>query len=159
MFTLSRERLSVVCFLCSRHDALKLGRDFARQVNCSVSDIVCLLSLSPQAVLAAQMKSSRRPVFFCVSVCLWLTVFRQSCVPNGPLSPKWPPIGLGSKIRNNLGHNKSWSSTHLLLTYLSWPLFMTKSTSQSCLSVFHYRASCLAFWVESFYVYLQDVFW
>nr|XP_023999003.1 crystal protein-like [Salvelinus alpinus] len=48
--------------LKTRHDALKLGRDFARQANCSVSDIVCLLSLSPQAVLAAQMKSSSKVV-------------------------------------------------------------------------------------------------
>lgn len=42
-----------------RHDALKLGKDFAKQTNCSVSNIVCLLSLTPQAVLAAQMKTSR----------------------------------------------------------------------------------------------------
>ncbi|XP_071003345.1 crystal protein-like [Oncorhynchus clarkii lewisi] len=48
--------------LKTRHDALKLGRDFARQANCSVSDIVCLLSLSPQAVLAAQIKSSSKVV-------------------------------------------------------------------------------------------------
>lgn len=44
-----------------RHDALKLGKNFAKQTNCSVSDIVCLLSLTPQAVLAAQMKTSRAP--------------------------------------------------------------------------------------------------
>lgn len=42
-----------------RHDALKLGKDFAKETNCSVSNIVCLLSLTPQAVLAAQMKTSR----------------------------------------------------------------------------------------------------
>lgn len=45
--------------LFPRHDALKLGKDFAKQTNCSVSNIVCLLSLTPQAVLAAQMKTSR----------------------------------------------------------------------------------------------------
>lgn len=44
-----------------RHDALKLGKDFAKQTNCSVSDFVCLLSLTPQAILAAQMKTSRTP--------------------------------------------------------------------------------------------------
>lgn len=44
-----------------RHDALKLGKGFAKQTNCSVSNIVCLLSLTPQAVLAAQMKTSRAP--------------------------------------------------------------------------------------------------
>uniref|UniRef100_A0A3P8TRS7 Carboxylic ester hydrolase n=1 Tax=Amphiprion percula TaxID=161767 RepID=A0A3P8TRS7_AMPPE len=41
------------------HDALKLGKHFAKQTNCSVSDIICLLSLAPQAVLAAQMKTSK----------------------------------------------------------------------------------------------------
>uniref|UniRef100_UPI003AAA4F05 crystal protein n=1 Tax=Centroberyx gerrardi TaxID=166262 RepID=UPI003AAA4F05 len=48
--------------LKTRHDALKLGKDFSKQANCSVSDIVCLLSLSPQAVLAAQLKSSSKIV-------------------------------------------------------------------------------------------------
>ncbi|XP_060886162.1 cAMP-regulated D2 protein [Labrus mixtus] len=48
--------------LKTRHDALKLGKDFAKQTNCSVSDIVCLLSLSPHAVLAAQMKTSSKIV-------------------------------------------------------------------------------------------------
>ncbi|XP_059182047.1 crystal protein [Centropristis striata] len=48
--------------LKTRHDALKLGKDFAKQTNCSVSDIVCLLSLTPQAVLAAQMKTSSKIV-------------------------------------------------------------------------------------------------
>ncbi|XP_068567645.1 crystal protein [Cebidichthys violaceus] len=48
--------------LKSRHDALKLGKDFAKQTNCSASDIVCLLSLAPQAVLAAQMKTSSKVV-------------------------------------------------------------------------------------------------
>ncbi|KAM7377905.1 hypothetical protein PAMA_013020 [Pampus argenteus] len=48
--------------LKTRHDALKLGKGFAKQTNCSVSDIVCLLSLTPQAVLAAQMKTSSKIV-------------------------------------------------------------------------------------------------
>ncbi|KAK5849359.1 hypothetical protein PBY51_009009 [Eleginops maclovinus] len=48
--------------LKTRHDALKLGKDFAKQTNCSVSDVICLLSLSPQAVLAAQMKTSSKIV-------------------------------------------------------------------------------------------------
>ncbi|XP_028255439.1 cAMP-regulated D2 protein [Parambassis ranga] len=48
--------------LKTRHDALKLGKDFAKQTNCSVSDFVCLLSLTPQAVLAAQMKTSSKIV-------------------------------------------------------------------------------------------------
>ncbi|XP_010885571.2 crystal protein [Esox lucius] len=48
--------------LKTRHDALKLGRDFAKQANCSVSNMACLLSLSPEAVLAAQMKSSSKVV-------------------------------------------------------------------------------------------------
>ncbi|KAK2858712.1 hypothetical protein Q5P01_003332 [Channa striata] len=48
--------------LKTRHEALKLGGDFAKHTNCTVSDIVCLLSLTPQAVLAAQMKTSSRMV-------------------------------------------------------------------------------------------------
>ncbi|XP_022071435.1 crystal protein [Acanthochromis polyacanthus] len=48
--------------LKTRHDALKLGKHFAKQTNCSVSDIICLLSLAPQAVLAAQMKTSSKIV-------------------------------------------------------------------------------------------------
>ncbi|XP_029020003.1 crystal protein [Betta splendens] len=44
----------------SRHDAMKLGKDFVKQTNCSRSDIPCLLSLAPQAVLVAQMKTSSR---------------------------------------------------------------------------------------------------
>ncbi|XP_035477293.2 cAMP-regulated D2 protein [Scophthalmus maximus] len=48
--------------LKTRHDALKLGKDFAKQTNCSVSDFICLLSLTPQAVLAAQMKTSSKVV-------------------------------------------------------------------------------------------------
>nr|XP_019955575.1 PREDICTED: cAMP-regulated D2 protein-like [Paralichthys olivaceus] len=48
--------------LKTRHDALRLGRDFAKQTNCSMSDFVCLLSLSPQTVLAAQMKTTSKIV-------------------------------------------------------------------------------------------------
>ncbi|XP_045927740.1 crystal protein [Micropterus dolomieu] len=48
--------------LKTRHDALRLGKDFAKKTNCSVSDIICLLSLTPQAVLAAQMKTSSKIV-------------------------------------------------------------------------------------------------
>ncbi|XP_029969955.1 cAMP-regulated D2 protein [Salarias fasciatus] len=48
--------------LKTRHDALRLGKEFAKQTNCSVSDVVCLLSLAPQAVLDAQMKTSSRLV-------------------------------------------------------------------------------------------------
>ncbi|CAL8324263.1 unnamed protein product [Lota lota] len=46
----------------TRHEALWLGKAFSREANCSVSDIVCLLSLSPQDVLAAQMKTSSKLV-------------------------------------------------------------------------------------------------
>ncbi|KAF7660191.1 hypothetical protein LDENG_00286570 [Lucifuga dentata] len=48
--------------LKTRHDAVKLGKDFAKQTNCSISDIVCLLSLTPQAVLTAQLKTSSKIV-------------------------------------------------------------------------------------------------
>ncbi|RVE56376.1 hypothetical protein OJAV_G00220450 [Oryzias javanicus] len=48
--------------LKTRHDALKLGKHFAQETNCSVSDFVCLLSLSPQAILTAQMKTSAKIV-------------------------------------------------------------------------------------------------
>ncbi|XP_049617622.1 cAMP-regulated D2 protein [Syngnathus scovelli] len=48
--------------LKTRHDALKLGKDFTKKTNCSVGDIVCLLSLTPQAVLEAQMKTSSKLV-------------------------------------------------------------------------------------------------
>lgn len=50
-----------IFFSPHRHDALKLGKDFAKQTNCSVNNIICLLSLTPQAVLTAQMKTSRTP--------------------------------------------------------------------------------------------------
>ncbi|XP_056131714.1 cAMP-regulated D2 protein [Lampris incognitus] len=48
--------------LKTRHDALKLGKDFAKLANCSVSDMACLLALPPQEVLTAQMKSSSKMV-------------------------------------------------------------------------------------------------
>ncbi|XP_034019516.1 cAMP-regulated D2 protein [Thalassophryne amazonica] len=48
--------------LKNRYDARKLGKDFAKQTNCSVSDMACLLSLSPQAVLNAQIKTSSKIV-------------------------------------------------------------------------------------------------
>ncbi|XP_062238370.1 crystal protein [Platichthys flesus] len=48
--------------LKTRHDALRLGRDFSKQTNCSMSDFICLLSLSPQTVLAAQMKTTSKIV-------------------------------------------------------------------------------------------------
>ncbi|XP_034433901.1 crystal protein [Hippoglossus hippoglossus] len=48
--------------LKTRHDALRLGRDFSKQTNCSMSDFVCLLSLSPQTVLTAQMKTTSKIV-------------------------------------------------------------------------------------------------
>ncbi|KAL0963148.1 hypothetical protein UPYG_G00350360 [Umbra pygmaea] len=48
--------------LKTRNNALKLGRDFAKQANCSVDDMLCLRSLSPQALLTAQMKSSSKLV-------------------------------------------------------------------------------------------------
>ncbi|XP_051977000.1 crystal protein [Xyrauchen texanus] len=48
--------------LKTRHESLRLGKDFAKMSNCSVKDIVCLLSRSPQAVLTAQIKSSSKVV-------------------------------------------------------------------------------------------------
>ncbi|KAA0720604.1 Cholinesterase [Triplophysa tibetana] len=44
------------------HESLKLGKNFAKMTNCSLSDIVCLLSLSPERVLTAQIKSSSKLV-------------------------------------------------------------------------------------------------
>lgn len=49
-----------MCLL--RHESLKLGKNFAKLANCSLVDMQCLLSLSPQAVLNAQIKSSN-PAF------------------------------------------------------------------------------------------------
>ncbi|XP_048010732.1 cholinesterase 1 isoform X2 [Megalobrama amblycephala] len=48
--------------LKTRHESLKLGKNFAKMANCSVLDMECLLSLSPQAVLNAQIKSSSKVV-------------------------------------------------------------------------------------------------
>ncbi|XP_051912225.1 crystal protein [Hippocampus zosterae] len=48
--------------LKTRRDAVTIGKEFAKLSNCSVGDIVCLLSLTPQAVLEAQMKTSSRVV-------------------------------------------------------------------------------------------------
>lgn len=63
--------------LSHRHDALKLGKDFAKQTNCSVNNVVCLLSLTPQAVLTAQMKTSRKqptPALAELSTCCVIIV-------------------------------------------------------------------------------------
>ncbi|CAM4561857.1 unnamed protein product [Leuciscus chuanchicus] len=48
--------------LKTRHESLKLGKNFAKLANCSLVDMQCLLSLSPQAVLNAQIKSSSKVV-------------------------------------------------------------------------------------------------
>lgn len=67
--------------LFPRHDALKLGKDFAKQTKCSVSNIVCLLSLTPQAVLAAQMKTSmalQTPAYANAQRCMHSYIIRQA---------------------------------------------------------------------------------
>ncbi|KAL7871002.1 hypothetical protein SRHO_G00084990 [Serrasalmus rhombeus] len=46
--------------LKSRWDALKLGRDFVKLTNCSVSDLECLRSLSSHAILNAQVKAGSK---------------------------------------------------------------------------------------------------
>ncbi|KPP61154.1 cAMP-regulated D2 protein-like [Scleropages formosus] len=48
--------------LKTRHEALKLGKEFVKVANCSISDMACLLSLSPQTVLAAQIKAGSKIV-------------------------------------------------------------------------------------------------
>ncbi|XP_016303194.1 crystal protein [Sinocyclocheilus anshuiensis] len=48
--------------LKTRHESLKLGKNFAKSANCSVLDLPCLQSLSPQEVLNAQIKSSSKVV-------------------------------------------------------------------------------------------------
>ncbi|KAF4114920.1 crystal protein [Onychostoma macrolepis] len=48
--------------LKTRHESLKLGKNFAKSANCSVLDLTCLQSLSPQEVLNAQIKSSSKVV-------------------------------------------------------------------------------------------------
>nr|XP_055047235.1 crystal protein [Misgurnus anguillicaudatus] len=60
--------------LKTRHESLRLGRNFAKMSNCSLTDITCLLSLSPQAVLTAQIKSSSKvvnPFRFLESFEIW----------------------------------------------------------------------------------------
>ncbi|KAJ8261744.1 hypothetical protein GJAV_G00157920 [Gymnothorax javanicus] len=48
--------------LKTRRDALRLGKEFAKLANCSTSDLQCLLTLSPQEVLAAQIKAGSKIV-------------------------------------------------------------------------------------------------
>ncbi|XP_050963032.1 crystal protein [Labeo rohita] len=48
--------------LKTRHESLKLGKNFAKSANCSLLDLTCLQSLSPQEVLNAQIKSSSKVV-------------------------------------------------------------------------------------------------
>ncbi|KAK2893095.1 hypothetical protein Q8A67_013083 [Cirrhinus molitorella] len=48
--------------LKTRHESLKLGKNFAKSANCSLLDQTCLQSLSPQEVLNAQIKSSSKVV-------------------------------------------------------------------------------------------------
>ncbi|MBN3297611.1 D2 protein, partial [Amia calva] len=48
--------------LKTRHDALKLGKDFAEMVNCSLQDMACLLTLTSEAVLSAQIKAGSKIV-------------------------------------------------------------------------------------------------
>lgn len=62
-----------------RHESLKLGKNFAKMSNCSLWDIVCLLSLSPEAVLTAQIKSSKN-----INTCCSEEQHQQmSCVSPG----------------------------------------------------------------------------
>ncbi|MGH0163690.1 UNVERIFIED_CONTAM: hypothetical protein FKN15_045653 [Acipenser sinensis] len=46
--------------LKSKHEALKLGKDFAEIANCTSTDMSCLLSLTPEKVLAAQIGAGRK---------------------------------------------------------------------------------------------------
>ncbi|CAL8405568.1 unnamed protein product [Arctogadus glacialis] len=71
----------------TRHEALWLGKAFSHEANCSVTDIVCLLALSPQAVLAAQMKTSSR----LVNPFRFLEVFET-----------WGPVLDGTLIREQI---------------------------------------------------------
>ncbi len=95
-----------------RHDALKLGKDFAKQTNCSVSDIVCLLSLTPQAVLAAQMKTSRAPQTPAYAHQIW-----KKC------------SGLPTQLHKQAGYSmlicKRWWKT----LFLSWVMTYWKTKS------------------------------
>ncbi|KAG5846128.1 hypothetical protein ANANG_G00146480 [Anguilla anguilla] len=45
--------------LKTRRDALRLGKEFAQLANCSTGALPCLQALSPQAILAAQIKAGR----------------------------------------------------------------------------------------------------
>ncbi|XP_065129449.1 crystal protein [Paramisgurnus dabryanus] len=58
--------------LKTRHESLRLGRNFAKMSNCSLTDITCLLSLSPEAVLTAQISSKVvNPFRFLESFEIW----------------------------------------------------------------------------------------
>ncbi|KAK6488305.1 crystal protein [Huso huso] len=46
--------------LKSKHEALKLGKDFAEIANCTSTGMSCLLSLTPEKVLAAQIGAGRK---------------------------------------------------------------------------------------------------
>ncbi|KAJ8386071.1 hypothetical protein AAFF_G00177600 [Aldrovandia affinis] len=48
--------------LKTRHDALKLGKQFSKLANCTVKDWACLQALSSQEVLAAQVKAASKIV-------------------------------------------------------------------------------------------------
>ncbi|XP_061072571.1 cAMP-regulated D2 protein-like [Conger conger] len=48
--------------LKTRHEALKLGKHFAKLANCTVKDWACLRALSAQEVLAAQVKAGSKIV-------------------------------------------------------------------------------------------------
>ncbi|KAL2092961.1 hypothetical protein ACEWY4_010273 [Coilia grayii] len=54
--------MCVILCVCYRWDARRLGKDFARMANCSVSDIFCLKSLSSHDVLRAQVQSGSKIV-------------------------------------------------------------------------------------------------
>ncbi|XP_043943912.1 cAMP-regulated D2 protein-like [Protopterus annectens] len=43
-----------------KNDAIRLGKEFLKLVNCSVDDLACLLSLAPEKVLAAQAKAGSK---------------------------------------------------------------------------------------------------
>ncbi|XP_049330061.1 cAMP-regulated D2 protein [Astyanax mexicanus] len=48
--------------LKTRRESLKLGRSFAKLVNCSLQDLLCLQALSAQTVLSAQIQCSSKLV-------------------------------------------------------------------------------------------------
>uniref|UniRef100_A0A3P9JR45 Carboxylic ester hydrolase n=1 Tax=Oryzias latipes TaxID=8090 RepID=A0A3P9JR45_ORYLA len=75
--------------LKTRHDALKLGKHFAQKTNCSVSDFVCLLSLSPQAILTAQMKTSAKiinPFRFLEAFETWGPFIDEELIKEQPIT-------------------------------------------------------------------------